>query len=78
MTLAHLLKLLLFLELLTTTALSAVLLQYLDQPWYWVLLYVPSFFFLVTSKFTPIICILRSTVSRTRNNGYSRPGHCFL
>lgn len=47
MTLAHLLKLLLFLELLTTTALSAVLLQYLDQPWYWVLLYVPSFFFLV-------------------------------
>lgn len=48
MTLAHLLKLLLFLELLTTTALSAVLLQYLDQPWYWVLLYVPSFFFLGT------------------------------
>jgi uncharacterized membrane protein len=47
MTLAHLLKLLLFLELLTTTALSAVLLQYLDQRWYWVLLYVPSFFFLV-------------------------------
>jgi hypothetical protein len=37
MTLAHLLKLLLFLELLTTTAISAVLLQYLDQPWYWVL-----------------------------------------
>jgi triacylglycerol lipase len=55
-TLAHLLKLFLFLELALETAIAAAVLYYFQQAWYWLVLCVPLFFImaryiLLTSEF---------------------------